>query len=211
MTEPPAAPQPSQKRLDSSSIRALAHPLRNRIVGQLRLEGPATATRLAARLGTNSGTTSYHLRKLAEIGMVEEAADAGDGRDRWWRAVHDFTSFTSSEFRDDPDDRAAADWLINYHLRTNTERTQAWLDVHNDWPLPWLAISDLSDYRLYLTVDQTASMIRELHEVVLRYRAEGEAARAAGEPVIDVHNPPADGTGLAPLAMILHAHPDVRG
>ena len=210
MTDP-SIPQPSQKRLDSTSIRALAHPLRNRIVGKLRSDGPATATQLAARLGTNSGTTSYHLRKLAEIGMVAEADDVGDGRDRWWRAVHDFTSFTSSEFRDDPDDRAAADWLINYHLRTNTESTQAWLDVHNDWPEPWLATSDLSDYRLYLTVDQTKAMIAELQDIVLRYRALGEPARAAGEPVIDVHNPPADGSGLAPVAVNLHVHPDVRG
>jgi DNA-binding transcriptional ArsR family regulator len=210
MTEPPVA-QPTQKHLDSVSIRALAHPLRNRIVGKLRSDGPATATQLAARLGTNSGTTSYHLRKLAEIGMVTEADDVGDGRDRWWRAVHEFTSFTSSEFRDDPDDRAAADWLINYHLRTNTEATQAWLDVHNDWPKPWLAISDLSDYRLYLTVDQAQAMIRELHEVVLRYRAQGEQARSAGDAVIDVHNPPVDGTGLTPVAVNLHVHPDVRG
>jgi DNA-binding transcriptional ArsR family regulator len=210
MTDSPV-PQRSQKHLDSTSIRALAHPLRNRLLGKLRSDGPATATQLAAALGTNTGNTSYHLRKLAEIGMVEEATDAGDGRDRWWRAVHDFTSFTSSEFRDDPDDRAAADWLINYHLRTNTDRTQAWLDVHNDWPVAWQSISDLSDYRLYLTVDQTKAMTRELHELVLRYRAAGEEARAAGEPVIDVHNPPADGSGLAPVALILHAHPDVRG
>ncbi|GAA0611794.1 helix-turn-helix domain-containing protein [Sporichthya brevicatena] len=204
-------PPPTQKRLDSESVRALAHPLRNRILGALRSHGPATATGLAARLGTNSGTTSYHLRKLAEIGMVSEVPDSGDGRDRWWRAVHEFTSWSSSEFRDDPDARAAADWLVGYHLRTNTDKTQAWLDVHNDWPRPWLEISDLSDYRLYLTVDQTKAILAELHEVVLRYRALGESARAAGEPVIDVNDPPADGAGLAPVAAILHVHPDVSG
>ncbi|HVE27314.1 MAG TPA: helix-turn-helix domain-containing protein [Sporichthya sp.] len=207
----PEIPHPTRKQLDSRSIRALAHPLRNRIVGRLRTDGPATATQLAARLGTNSGTTSYHLRKLAEIGMVEEVADSGDGRDRWWRAVHEFTSWQSSDFRDDPDDRAAAEWLVNYHLRSNTDRTQAWLDVHNDWPRPWLQQSDLSDYRLYLTVDQAGAMTRELSEVILRYRAAGEAARAAGEPVIDVHDPTPDGSGLAPVAVILHVHPDVKG
>lgn len=204
-------PRPTQKRLDSASVRALAHPLRNRIIGRLRSDGPATATQLAGRLGTNTGNTSYHLRKLAEIGMVEEVADSGDGRDRWWRAVHEFTSWSSSEFRDDPDARAAADWLIGYHLRTNTERTQAWIDVQNDWPLPWLETSDLSDYRLYLTVDLAKAMTAELHEVALRYRALGEEARAAGEPVIDVDAPPADGSGLAAVSAILHVHPDVTG
>lgn len=204
------APRPTQKQLDSQSIRALAHPLRNRIIGQLRSNGPATATQLAGRLGTNSGTTSYHLRKLAEIGMVVEEATSGDGRDRWWRAVHDFTSWSSSDFRDDPDDRAAADWLVNYYLRSNTERTQAWLDVHNEWPLPWLEQSDLSDYRLYLTVGQVKAMTAELAETVLRYRVLGEAAREAGEPVIDVSDPSPDGSGLAPVAVIVHVHPDVK-
>lgn len=208
MTEP-VTPRPSQKRLDSDSIRALAHPLRNRILGRLRTDGPATATQLAARLGTNSGTTSYHLRKLAEIGMVAEASDAGDGRDRWWHAVHEFTSWTDAEFRDDPNDRAAADWLIGYQLRSATERTQAWLDTQHEWPAEWP--SDLSDYRLYLTADQAKALTRDLHEVALRYRAAGEAARTAGEPVVPVDTPPADAAGLVPVALILHVHPDVRG
>ncbi|WP_019874790.1 hypothetical protein [Sporichthya polymorpha] len=64
---------------------------------------------------------------------------------------------------------------------------------------------------MYLTVDQTKEMLAELHAVVLRYRALGETARAAGEPVIDVNDPPADGAGLAPVAAMLHVHPDVSG
>ena len=48
----------------------LAHPLRSRLLDELRLSGPATATTLAAVLHTNSGATSYHLRKLAEVALV---------------------------------------------------------------------------------------------------------------------------------------------
>jgi hypothetical protein len=99
MTEPASGPR--QKRLDSASIRAPARPLRNRKVGKLCTDGPATTTPVAAGLGTNS----YHLRKLAEIGMVKEAAEAGDGRNRWWWAAHEFTRW-NSEYRDDSDDRA---------------------------------------------------------------------------------------------------------
>ena len=51
-------------RLDASALRVLAHPLRSRLLSALRRGGPATATELAKTLGTNSGATSYHLRKL---------------------------------------------------------------------------------------------------------------------------------------------------
>ncbi|MGQ0844743.1 MAG: ArsR/SmtB family transcription factor [Sporichthyaceae bacterium] len=200
--------QPTHVELDSASIRTLAHPLRSRLLGQLRLQGPATATQLATRLGTNSGTTSYHLRKLADVGLVVEEAGSGDGRDRWWRAAHDMTSWSDAEFQDNPDDRAAADWLIGYQLRTCTERTQSWLDNRSEWPAEWLE-SDMSDYRLYLTVDQMKELSREVHEVVARYRELGEVAKAAGL-VGDPTAPPADPAVPMPVAFMVQLHPDTR-
>ena len=61
------------KQLDAAAMRALAHPLRMRMVGLLRAEGPATASGLAERLGVSSGLTSYHLRALADAA--------------WWRSA----------------------------------------------------------------------------------------------------------------------------
>ena len=72
-------------RLDGRALRVLAHPLRSRLLTALRMDGPATATALARSLGTNTGATSYHLRKLASVGLVAET-DEGRGRERWWRA-----------------------------------------------------------------------------------------------------------------------------
>jgi DNA-binding transcriptional ArsR family regulator len=69
--------------LDVTAIRALAHPLRLRILDLLRFDGPATATMLAARVGESSGSTSYHLRQLGRHGFIEEAPKRG-GRERWW-------------------------------------------------------------------------------------------------------------------------------
>jgi DNA-binding transcriptional ArsR family regulator len=43
---------------DVSSLKALAHPLRVRLLASLREAGPATATELAKRLATESGSTS---------------------------------------------------------------------------------------------------------------------------------------------------------
>ena len=80
-----AVPEPTRVHLDRAALRMLAHPLRSRLLAELRQHGAATATSLAARLQTNSGATSYHLRKLAEVGVVEDRGE-GTGRSRIWTA-----------------------------------------------------------------------------------------------------------------------------
>src|SRR5260370_18706802 len=67
------------------AIRALAHPLRLKLLDLLRFEGPSTATLLARHSGESSGATSYHLRLLARYGYVEEAPRTGHP-ERWWRS-----------------------------------------------------------------------------------------------------------------------------
>ncbi|HZB35626.1 MAG TPA: helix-turn-helix domain-containing protein, partial [Gaiellaceae bacterium] len=56
---------------DLETLRAFVHPLRNRLLGALRIDGPATASELARRFDESSGATSYHLRQLARYGFVE--------------------------------------------------------------------------------------------------------------------------------------------
>lgn len=73
---------------DQSAIfRTLANPLRRRILSHLQQHREANSTSLARALGESTGTTSYHLRKLAEQGFVEEVPGKSDGRERWWRAL----------------------------------------------------------------------------------------------------------------------------
>src|SRR5674536_30776 len=81
-------------RLDASALRVLAHPLRSRLLSALRRGGPATTTELAKTLGTNSGATSYHLRKLESVGLVADTGE-GEGKRRLWRAATDFHQWLS--------------------------------------------------------------------------------------------------------------------
>jgi DNA-binding transcriptional ArsR family regulator len=74
----------ARERTDPAVVRALAHPLRLRLLDLLRFDGPSTATELGQRLGESSGSTSYHLRQLARYGFIEEAPARG-GRERLWR------------------------------------------------------------------------------------------------------------------------------
>jgi DNA-binding transcriptional ArsR family regulator len=72
---------------DVTAIRALAHPLRLRLLDLLRIDGPSTSTILAQRTGESTGSTSYHLRQLARHGFIAEAEREASGRERWWRYV----------------------------------------------------------------------------------------------------------------------------
>lgn len=53
--------------------RAIAHPLRGRILAALDREGERSPVELASALDASLGVVSYHVRVLAEAGMVELA------------------------------------------------------------------------------------------------------------------------------------------
>jgi len=164
--------------LDSTALAVLAHPLRSRLLEELRISGPATATTLAAALHTNSGATSYHLRKLAEVALVVDDGQ-GTGRRRLWRAS------TKSRPRDegpsgdtdDPDAQAAVAWLARDYLHLFNDRAEQWLDTQDRWPLGWREQVGLSDHLVQVTAGQLATLRADLAEVMERYRRVG-----AGNP-----------------------------
>ncbi|MFC7549815.1 helix-turn-helix domain-containing protein [Plantactinospora sp. GCM10030261] len=156
--------------LSPAQIKVLAHPLRARLLGELRTDGPATATRLAETLATNTGATSYHLRQLAEVGLVQEDVDRSVGRQRWWRAAHDVSSWRSTGFDDDPDASAASDWLQTYQLRQLVERAEAWIAAQHSEPPRWREAAQLNDMILRLSADDLRDLNEELTAVVERFR-----------------------------------------
>lgn len=170
-------------RPTGAQLRLLAHPLRSRLLGALRFHGPATSTALAARLGTNSGATSYHLRQMADAGLIEDDIERSTGRDRWWRAAHEATSWSSTDFDDDPDAREADDWLMRHQARRASEWLADWLEGRHDWPADWREASDQSDYHLDLTAGGLHRLMEELHDVVQRHRSSADPAAPGAERV----------------------------
>jgi len=177
--------RPSHRHVDLDAVQVvtLAHPLRSRLLSALRVSGPATATALAIRLATNTGTTSYHLRKLAEVGLVEDDLEHGDGRDRWWRAAQDEHSYRTQDFADNPDASAAADWLYWHYLGVSTRWAQEWVESRSEWPTPWQAASTMSDYKLVLTPEALTAMNAELGAVIERYRDTADPGLPGAERV----------------------------
>ncbi|MFF3866606.1 helix-turn-helix domain-containing protein [Micromonospora sp. NPDC001898] len=173
----------SAVRLDHRQVRVLAHPLRLRLLGALRVDGPATATTLAAKLDTNTGATSYHLRQLAEVGLVVEDPDRATGRQRWWRAAHDVTDWESTDFDDDPDARAAIEWIQGDQVRLLVERAERWFAARQDWSPAWRDAAGMSDALLHLGPERLQALEAEVWQVLMRYREESVPDEPGAQPV----------------------------
>lgn len=172
MAIPP--PQPSVRVRDPRALRALAHPLRGRLLGLLRLDGPSTATLLGHRVGESSGATSYHLRQLAVHGFVEEVEGAGRGRERWWRAVHRSTSWHTAELLAQPGGREVADELLHQHLGQHTRVLAQMAAEEADLSDSWRAAVSVNDWALRLSSERCQELVNELNGVLRRYQDECE-------------------------------------
>jgi DNA-binding transcriptional ArsR family regulator len=159
-------------QLTPASLKALAHPLRVRLVGLLRLEGPATATSLAQRTGESSGLTSYHLRQLEKAGFVVEDSERGNARDRWWKAAQDSTRMESSSLDDDPETQIAADAYLHTVAQLSWRRLEHWLSTSRRWSKRWQSASNLSDLSLSLTPAEALRLGDAMDALVESYRRE---------------------------------------
>lgn len=171
--------QPAVRVEDPQTLRALAHPLRLKLLGLLRLEGPATATLLGRRIGESSGATSYHLRELARFGFIAEVAGRGTGRERWWEALHRMTSWDSADFADDGSE--VAEELQRYQVGLRGQVLLAWQQQHDELHQAWDGVASLNDYALRLRPEQARDLARELTAVADRWLA----AHPPAEPVDD--------------------------
>jgi len=166
---PSPLPAPNERvDLDTRTLRALAHPVRVRLMSLLREHGPSNATRLADQLGLNTGASSYHLRQLAAAGLVEEDTERGNARERWWRSVHRATYFDPYELPES--DRPASAVYLTAIAADYAERLQRAAHEFLTYPEAWQRSGDMSDFRLVLTPGEAAQLVAEVHAVIETYR-----------------------------------------
>jgi DNA-binding transcriptional ArsR family regulator len=165
--EPPEN-EGSRELSDPGALKALGHPLRQRILRRLRRAGPATATSLAAELGENTGATSYHLRQLAEHGFIEDIPERAHGRVRWWRARdQDIRFLPRSAMTEEA--RAAFDQLAELNAAEDDEalaRFQHRRDTMGQWGDALL----FSRSALRLSPTELRALWEDYMALVLRYR-----------------------------------------
>jgi predicted ArsR family transcriptional regulator len=143
------------------ALKALTHPVRLRMLGMLRLDGPATATTLATRLGLNTGATSYHLRQLAHHGFVVEDAERGNGRDRWWRAAHQSTTWDTAG-PVDSGEKDTLDAFLQSVVVVMTESLQRSVEELPLLPEAWREATTYSDWVVRLTPSRARALVEQL-------------------------------------------------
>lgn len=170
------AAEPGIRDLDARSLRGVAHPMRVRILSELALRGPATATVLADRFGVRSGSTSWHLQKLAEHGFIEEVPELGTPRERWWQVLTPRWSVDAGTFMAGEGELAEATQVvlssvIAQHLAGATQF------IYGEWSREWREAFILSaEDTLQLSPQLLIEMRQELVSVLRRYRDRGTDA-----------------------------------
>jgi DNA-binding transcriptional ArsR family regulator len=136
-------------------------------------------------VGESVPLVSYHLRQLAANGFVDEAGElARDGRERWWRARHQITSWDVGEFLDSPERLAAGQALSAEVARRYAEVLASWVAELPSLPRGWIGKWELMDRRLELAPDELVELRDSLAEVIERFV--DRPRRDDTEPVIAV-------------------------
>ncbi|MEU7423916.1 helix-turn-helix domain-containing protein [Streptomyces sp. NPDC040750] len=167
---------------DVGTLKAFAHPLRAELYRLLCVQDVATASQLAEHVDEAVSLVSYHLRKLAGHGLIEEAEpQTADGRERWWRPASDGVSIQDADFRDDPGKSAAHLAATRLFHDQRADRYRRYLDERATWSAEWNAANLDVESWMRLTPAELTGLKEELRALLQRYDERGRAAEAAGE------------------------------
>ncbi|MEV7095990.1 helix-turn-helix domain-containing protein [Amycolatopsis sp. NPDC051045] len=163
--------RPAKRVLTGADLKAfykaLANPVRRDILSYLGKHGEANSTSVAKALGESTGTTSYHLRKLADLELIEEIEDRGDGRERWWKS-RSTDIYTPPGLELAPDEREAMlklgalklshDLGLVTRAYTGYETSEGWNQIYRGG--------------LHLTKEQVTSFVEEYQNLLWKYVTE---------------------------------------
>lgn len=167
---------------DVGTLKALAHPLRANLYRLLFIHRVATASQLADSVDEAVSLVSYHLRKLAEHGLIEEAEpQREDARERWWRPSSDGVSIHDEDFGGEPQKAAAHLAASRLFHDQRADLFRRYLDERPTWSAQWKAASVDDEWLLRLTASELEELHEELQATARRFRDRGQAADAAGD------------------------------
>ncbi len=178
--------------LDARGMRVLAHPVRLRALNELQRHGPSTATLLSRVVGATPSVTSWHLRHLAEHGLVTDAPGRGNGRERWWQA-------TARGFRyrpEGPGEREAGRVLEQVIEEVEGDVVGQWhREVEPTLPTQWLDVAGRAATRVLVTPEEALALEAAVENLLAPYVLRKEDPEAAPE-------------GAATVLLLRHVLPD---
>ena len=178
---------------DAKTLAAMAHPVRRRLLRQLGVNGPATASQLAERTDQLVGNVSHHLKVLAECGLIEQAPElAKDKRERWWRSVPMTLSWSMPDAETDPAEYAVATAAESVNLDQHVSWVRDWIAARDGYRKEWAEASAATDGWSQATPEELADLTGELIGVITRFCS---------------REIPDDGQAREPVFVFAHAAP----
>lgn len=161
--------------MSTEVLKALANPLRRQVWNEVIKLRYARAADLAGRLDQPANSLSFHLRVLAEAGLIEEAPErARDKRDRVWKPTHGARSLGS------PEDPVADEVLGNAVMAGYVAEHQQLLARVTGWAIKYVTGEDPVEkgthttYSLRLKRERFVELIEELDAVINRYERDDD-------------------------------------
>jgi len=154
---------------DPQAMRALAHPVRLAALSYLQKHGPATATQLSEHVGVSPSVTSWHLRHLAEFGLVVDVPPPSgtDRRQRWWDAAARGFRY---EMPDTPEGTEAGRLLRTEMMNQVLEAAQQWLvETEPNLDPEWSRLAGSANTLLMLTLAEAEAIENAIEELLAPY------------------------------------------
>ncbi|HEX4214892.1 MAG TPA: helix-turn-helix domain-containing protein [Candidatus Dormibacteraeota bacterium] len=166
---------------DPRFLRAMAHPLRMMLGQLLSVHGPMTATQLSELVDESPANCSFHLRKMARWGFIEEAP-GGKGRERLWRD-------RPGGWGVDPEDLSAEGKAAHRAYRAVRRQhlgwqEEQWEDRQDDFPEEWRRQVFTVDWEGPVSAEQLREISDGFGEVLRRVQ---EAERAPDAVRVHIH------------------------
>jgi DNA-binding transcriptional ArsR family regulator len=153
---------------DPQALRALAHPIRLKLLELLTVEGPASGRKLADRIGESTASISYHVGQLAKWGLVEPAPELAQGRERPWRATS--RGITWSAVGDgSPEFVAASRALREHFIAQRLAALDAYHRHQDDFDTVWQEASWVGEDIGYLDPDELVEAVERIKAVISEY------------------------------------------
>lgn len=116
-------------------------------------------------MGVSPSVASWHLRHLAQHGLVEDAPPQGRGRRRWWRAVRGFRFAAVDD--DSADAARALTGVIEQVEGDLAGRWQAEVEPHLD-PV-WRRLSGRAHTSIVVTAAELAQLESAIEQLLSPY------------------------------------------
>jgi len=163
----PASPGGRQEpeSVDPLALRALAHPVRWKLIDLVGSEHSATATRCAELLGESVASCSYHLGILAKYGYIELVPGQA-GREKPWRLTSYRQELSAKGLG--VEGELAAEAATEAFLDHELARTKDRLRRRDLEPAEWRDACGLLGSSMWVTAGELREISDQLTQIALR-------------------------------------------